>query len=135
MSDCGDEVAVTAPVGAERQVEIDVRDSRHSPALLGRGTSSPLQFGQTCSIPAAHATQNVHSYEQITAGAFDFSAVPQRSHTGRISSAMAYLFSWSRLSTARNASWGTSTAPTCFIRFLPFFCCSSSFRFRLMSPP
>ena len=41
----------------------------------------------------------------------------------------------SRLSTARNASCGTSTPPTCFIRFLPFFCFSSSFRLRLMSPP
>ena len=44
-------------------------------------------------------------------------------------------FRSSRLSTARNASCGTSTPPTCFIRFLPFFCFSSSFRFRLMSPP
>ena len=41
----------------------------------------------------------------------------------------------SRLSTARNASCGTSTPPTCFIRFLPFFCFSSSLRLREMSPP
>ena len=41
----------------------------------------------------------------------------------------------SRLSTARNASCGTSTLPTCFIRFLPFFCFSSSLRLRVMSPP
>ena len=41
----------------------------------------------------------------------------------------------SRLSTARNASCGTSTPPTCFIRFLPFFCFSSSLRLRVMSPP
>src|SRR6185437_2945222 len=34
---------------------------------------------------------------------------------------------WPMLSTARNASCGTSTAPTCFIRFLPFFWFSSSF--------
>jgi hypothetical protein len=40
-----------------------------------------------------------------------------------------------RLSTARNASCGTSTPPTCFIRFFPFFCFSSSFRLREMSPP
>ena len=39
------------------------------------------------------------------------------------------------LRTARNASCGTSTAPTCFIRFLPFFWFSSSFRLRVMSPP
>ena len=38
-------------------------------------------------------------------------------------------------STARNASCGTSTRPTCFIRFLPSFCFSSSFRLRVMSPP
>ncbi len=38
-------------------------------------------------------------------------------------------------STAMNASWGTSTDPTIFIRFLPSFCFSSSFRFREMSPP
>src|SRR5690242_14864981 len=39
------------------------------------------------------------------------------------------------LSRARNASWGISTLPTCFIRFLPSFCFSSSLRFRVMSPP
>ncbi len=38
-------------------------------------------------------------------------------------------------STARNASCGTSTRPTCFIRFLPSFCFSSSFFLRVMSPP
>ena len=48
---------------------------------------------------------------------------------------VTYLLRSSRLSTARKASCGTSTPPTCFIRFLPFFCFSSSFRFRLMSPP
>ncbi len=39
------------------------------------------------------------------------------------------------LSTDRNASCGTSTRPTCFIRFLPSFCFSSSLRLRVMSPP
>jgi hypothetical protein len=43
--------------------------------------------------------------------------------------------SWPMFSTARNASCGTSTPPTCFIRFFPFFCFSSSLRFRVMSPP
>ena len=38
-------------------------------------------------------------------------------------------------STARKASWGTSTRPTCFIRFLPSFCFASSFFLRVMSPP
>ena len=49
--------------------------------------------------------------------------------------ARAHFLPPSRFRTARNASCGTSTEPTCFIRFLPFFCCSSSFRFRVMSPP
>ena len=38
-------------------------------------------------------------------------------------------------STARNASWGISTCPTCFIRFFPAACLAHSFRFRVMSPP
>ena len=38
-------------------------------------------------------------------------------------------------SAAMNASWGTSTRPTIFMRFLPSFCFSSSLRLRLMSPP
>ena len=38
-------------------------------------------------------------------------------------------------STDRNASCGTSTRPTCFMRFLPSFWRSSSLRLRLMSPP
>ena len=37
--------------------------------------------------------------------------------------------------TARKASWGISTLPTCFMRFLPAFCFSSSFFLRVMSPP
>ena len=36
---------------------------------------------------------------------------------------------------ARKASCGISTRPTCFIRFLPSFCFSHSFLFRVMSPP
>src|SRR5690606_16553431 len=38
-------------------------------------------------------------------------------------------------SAAMNASCGTSTRPTIFIRFLPSFCRSSSLRFRVTSPP
>ncbi len=45
---------------------------------------------------------------------------------------------WSASSTrsaAMKASWGTSTDPTIFMRFLPAFCFSSNFRLREMSPP
>ena len=38
-------------------------------------------------------------------------------------------------SAATKASWGTSTRPIVFIRFLPSFCFSSSLRLRVMSPP
>ena len=38
-------------------------------------------------------------------------------------------------SAATKASWGTSTRPMVFIRFLPSFCFSSSLRLRVMSPP
>ncbi len=72
-----DEVAVPAPVRAERQVHVEVPDVAH--------------------------------HERFR--------------------------SESRFSTARKASCGTSTAPTCFMRFLPFFCFSSSLRLREMSPP
>lgn len=37
--------------------------------------------------------------------------------------------------TERKASWGTSTEPIDFIRFLPAFCFSKSLRFRETSPP
>ncbi len=37
--------------------------------------------------------------------------------------------------TAKNAVWGISTLPTCFMRFLPSFCFSSNLRLRVMSPP
>src|SRR5690606_183017 len=41
----------------------------------------------------------------------------------------------SSLSTARNASCGSSTLPTAFMRRFPSFCFSRSLRFRVMSPP
>jgi len=37
--------------------------------------------------------------------------------------------------TAMKASWGMSTDPTRFMRFLPSFCFSHNFRFRVISPP
>src|SRR5690606_6962449 len=41
----------------------------------------------------------------------------------------------STLSTVRNASCGSSTEPTDFMRRLPSFCFSRSFFLRVMSPP
>ena len=49
----------------------------------------------------------------------------------------AFTFSLSAFveSAAMKASWGTSTLPTIFIRFLPSFCFSRSLRLRVISPP
>jgi len=44
-------------------------------------------------------------------------------------------YSWSNFKTAMNASWGTSTVPMAFIRFLPFACFCNSFFLRETSPP
>ena len=52
---------------------------------------------------------------------------------GFLAAGAAYLLStWS---TARKASCGISTRPTCFMRFLPSFCFSRSFFLRVASPP
>lgn len=54
----------------------------------------------------------------------------------RTPNALSQIVSYSSsLSTAMNASWGTSTEPSCRMRFLPSFCFSSSFFLRVMSPP
>ena len=110
----GDEVAVAAPVRAERQVHVEVRGERL------RGSSLP---GGRREAPYRNATRTLVTRVQRLRANF----VP-------IALVAAHR-SPSRLSTARNASCGTSTPPTCFIRFLPFFCFSSSFRLRVMSPP
>src|SRR5690606_8086151 len=57
-------------------------------ARRGRRTSSPPQFGHTCSSASPHDAQKVHSYEQMTASASGASPAPHRSHAGRISSAI-----------------------------------------------
>src|SRR5581483_745257 len=85
-ADRGDEVAVAAPVCTERQVHIEVLDVHG--ALLGRGTSSPPQLGQTCSSWSPQSAQNVHSKEQMTAAPSGASPAPQRSHVVRISRLM-----------------------------------------------
>ena len=107
----GDEIAVAAAMGAEGQVDVEV--ARAGPAP-GMGVARP---------PSGTVRGNSSRMGDAVV------PVACRSTT------VTHLLRSSRLSTARNASCGTSTPPTCFIRFLPFFCFSSSFRLRLMSPP
>jgi hypothetical protein len=56
--------------------------------LRGRRTSSPLQFGQTFFMAAEHASQNVHSYEQIIAMSPAGSGCRHFSHSVFICNAM-----------------------------------------------
>jgi hypothetical protein len=60
---------------------------------VGRGRSSPPQFGQLpSSSPSAQEAQNVHSKLQILAsGESGPSAAPHRSHDVRISSIATHL--------------------------------------------
>ena len=117
---------IAAAVRAERQVDVEMADAGRAPARSVARTRSPG--------PRPH----------------ELHELPDRSRRHRPSrqqgddvvqvigehAATRYFFlSPSRLSTARKASCGTSTPPTCFIRFLPFFCFSSSLRLREMSPP
>ena len=55
-------------------------------ARRGLATSSPAQFGQTCSIASPQGLQNVRSKLQITASPAAASRALQRSHVERISS-------------------------------------------------
>ncbi len=110
----GDEVAVAAPVGAERQVDVEVLRER------GRWSSPPRGRREA---PYRNATGGLVTGVQRLRADF-VPIVLDPAHR-----------SASRFRTARKASCGTSTPPTCFMRFLPFFCFSSSLRLRLMSPP
>ena len=76
------------------------------------------------------------SKSQITpASAVSTTMIKAKSRLANMSGPATYHHFLSTLSTARNASCGISTEPTCFIRFLPAFCFSSSLRFRVTSPP
>jgi hypothetical protein len=56
------EVAVTAAVDAEREMDVHVPRAAHEASTrFGRATSSPPQFGHTCDISSAHERQKVHS--------------------------------------------------------------------------
>ncbi len=86
---------------------------------------------QRVDVPRVLSTPPDHRHEVAVAAAVR----AERQVHVEVPDSAHFFRSWSRLSTARNASCGTSTPPTCFMRFLPFFCFSSSFRLRVMSPP
>ena len=102
----------------------------------GRRTSSPPQFGQTCvhRLRAGRAERALERADRGVAPSCASARAAALAHGPHLERHHFFALSF-RLSTARNASCGTSTPPTYFIRFLPFFCFSSSFRLREMSPP
>ncbi len=97
------------------------------------------------SAPASPASRTSAAHHALGGGrAADVAQAdeqqPRRPHPGRPRGCgrrrrLVCIYSSPSSSTARKASWGTSTRPTCFIRFLPSFCFSSSFFLRVMSPP
>ncbi len=136
---------------AQRRVR--VRDLRRAPAQLGRRVRVEV------AVPAAHrAERDVHvDAERALAPGTGTGRARRRggAHPAReravvghglpLGQRRAHFFfaslpeslppAESDDSAAMNASWGTSTRPMVFMRFLPSFCFSSSLRLRVMSPP
>ena len=79
--------------------------------------------------------QRAHLLPDSAAQAFGGDRVVRVVVQQRLVRLVARTHSSPSLRAARNASWGISTEPTLFIRFLPAFCFSSSLRFLVMSPP
>ena len=102
----GEEVAVVAAGAAERDVDVEVPGGGVRERRRGGGGRG--RAGRRRPAARLPAAGRVHYFS---------------------------LPSVSISSTARKASCGTSTLPSCFIRFLPSFCFSSSLRLRVMSPP
>ena len=99
--------------------------TRASPTGARTGTSLDEPRAPTSELKADVIRRLAHAHHRSAA-------------TGRRYSAVTRYFFFASVSPERaamNASWGTSTRPTIFIRFLPSFCFSSSLRLRVMSPP
>ena len=139
-ADDGDEVAVAAARRAERQVDVEVTRAAHD-AFRQRGAAAGRARRRSSGRRRRHrlgAGDAERALERADARVAVGRRAERRSVRTRSASRAPprYLFAGSfRFSTARNASCGTSTPPTLFIRFLPFFCFSSSLRLRVMSPP
>ena len=98
---------------------------QHRPRLLGHAEDVEQALGRRVDAPLGEVLRHLVLGPENHFADSDVASVPA-SIQARYSST---------LSTARNASCGISTEPTDFIRFLPSFCFSRSFRLRVMSPP
>ena len=136
-ADDGDEVAVAAAVRAERQVHVEVPRAplttrSASAARRARRRSSGRRPSMLVGARDAERALERADARLAVGRERRAAALADGSHLERH---QLFPLPCPMLSTARNASCGTSTAPTCFIRFLPFFWFSSSLRLREMSPP
>src|SRR5262249_22172184 len=100
--------------------------------LLCEHRSLPLELPQERVDVAAMLLPSSHDRDEVAVAA---AMRAERNMYVEVANSVGHRDESPRLSTARKASCGTSTAPTRFIRFFPAFCFSSSFRFRVMSPP
>lgn len=103
---------------------------------MRRDAGSPGRHTNWCLEATLRMTSRDVSYELAAEGTDPYDAPARRRDAGRPASAYFFLSGGPEVErAAMNASWGTSTRPTIFIRFLPSFCFSSSLRLRVMSPP
>ena len=137
---------VTSPRGRQRAssrtssgsaVKVGVPPPRNTVSSSGEHVALQLELAQQRIDvrPVLIPRRPTDRDEVAVAAAMGAERQVRRRGGGRRSSLHQLFCPWPMLSTARNASCGTSTAPTCFIRFLPSFCFSSSLRLREMSPP
>ena len=107
------------------QLRVPGREGEADEAAVGRAHQCDRRFGgqRFGELMPPHLARQVEPVPHIRAGDAGVNEDDQPSPSPDSSS------------TARNASCGTSTRPTCFMRFLPAFCFSSSLRLRLTSPP
>ena len=121
----GHRLGQTAPTQPQRLVE------RHDQSQ-STGRQPDVHTGRTTGIPVAHrqGDEPVQRWPEGTRA-----VIPHLARLGARGDSYFLAVSLSLESAAMKASWGTSTRPTIFIRFLPSFCFSSSLRLRVMSPP
>ena len=127
---------------AAHEAAARARAARGTSACRRRGKTVSTSSASTCALELQLAQQRFDVAAVLAVAADDGDEVAvaaamraERNVHVQVADVPAHRVESPRLSTARNASCGTSTAPTCFIRFLPAFCFSSSLRLRVMSPP
>ncbi len=106
----------------------------------GQGIESQRAAADKPAVPGLPAIPDRPAQQTPYGGLFRARQEPVAAETNRILFCAAFFHcrthgNQSIFRTARNASLGTWTVPNWRMRFLPSFCFSSSFFFRVISPP